>query len=302
LEKIEYFLAVMKVSAIILFIFMAFAIWLGWYDWNASWTKRTLSWETLISPGFMGMWRGLIYVFYAFAGIEVMRLMASGLREPKKAIQSGFVMILFVAFLYLASIGLLLLLIPLEQLQKEGSPFILGLTSLGIHTLVHIFNAVLIIGGFSTMVASLYGITVMLVTLAEDGDAPKCFTNKKPEGKIPYPVLGLIVAGLVVSILMSLWMPKHIFEHVATAAGLVLLYTWSFILITAPKVIKLSVGAKLKGIFALVLMGIAVSGTGLVASSRPGLWVSLLLVAIIAAVTLFMNRKWKQSEGQMDKG
>lgn len=297
LEKTEYFLAVMKVSAIVLFIFMALAIWLGWFDWNASWTPRTLSWKNLISPGVMGMWRGLIYVFYAFAGIEVMGLMASGLREPNKAIRSGFVMILSVSLLYLASIGLLLLLIPLDQLQKEGSPFILGLTSLGFHALVHVFNAVLIIAGFSTMVASLYGITLMLVTLADDGDAPKCFINKKPEGKIPYPVLGLTIAGLVVSILMSLWMPKHIFEHVATAAGLVLLYTWSFILISAPKVIKLSVGAKIKGIIALVLMGIAVSGTGLVASSRPGLWVSLLIVGVIAAVTFFMNRKWKKAEG-----
>jgi len=275
---------------------MATAIWLGWFDWNASWTKRTIRWESIIAPGFMGMWRGLIYVFYAFAGIEVMGLMAAGLSEPKKAIRSGFVMIFFVAMLYLASIGLLLLLIPLDQLQKEGSPFILGLTSLGFHVLVHIFNAVLIIAGFSTMVASLYGITLMLVTLADDGDAPKCFAKKMPKGKISYPVLGLIAAGLVVSILMSLWMPKHIFEHVATAAGLVLLYTWSFILISAPKVIKLSVGAKLKGIFALVLMGIAVSGTGLVASSRPGLWVSLLIVAVIAAITLFMNRRWKQLE------
>ncbi|QGQ99658.1 amino acid permease [Paenibacillus psychroresistens] len=295
LEKTEYLLAVMKVTAIVLFILMALAIWLGWFDWNASWTKRTVSWKSIIKPGYLGMWQGLIYVFYAFAGIEVMGLMASGLSEPRKAIRSGFIMLLLVAILYLASIGLLLLLIPLDQLQKEGSPFILGLTSLGFHVLVHVFNAVLIIAGFSTMVASLYGITLMLVTLAEDGDAPKCFiNNKQPKGKIPIPVLGLTAAGLLVSILMALWMPKHIFEHVATAAGLVLLYTWSFILISAPKVIKLSTAAKIKGIFALVLMGIAVSGTGIVASSRPGLWVSLLLVAVIASVTLIMNRKWKQ--------
>ncbi|MNI48633.1 Proline-specific permease ProY [compost metagenome] len=223
-----------------------------------------------------------------------MGLMAAGLRQSKDVKKSGRVMILCVAGLYIASIGMLLLLVPLERLQQQGSPFIIGLTSLGLPVLVHVFNAVLIIAGFSTMVASLYALTLMLVSLAEDGDAPSCFAMKNGKRKMPYPVVGLIAAGLLVSILLALMIPEHIFEHMATAAGLVLLYTWSFILITAPKVVRFTVLDWIKGGVALLLIAVAVSGTWVEAASRPGLWVSLLLVGLIALVTCFLNIKWKK--------
>ncbi|MBP1993379.1 amino acid permease [Paenibacillus eucommiae] len=298
LEQTENFLAVMKVSAIVLFIFLALSIWLGWIDLHAAITGPSIKLFTFFSPDFKGMWMGFIYAFYAFAGIEVMGLMAAGLREPKNVKKSGRVMIISVACLYVASIGLLLVLVPLERLQQEGSPFILGLTSLGLHVLVHIFNGVLILAGFSTLVASLYGVTVMLTALAEDGDAPPSFAAKKGQRKLPYPVLGLTVLGLIASIMLALWVPEHIFEHIATAAGLVLLYTWSFILISVHRVIKLSIWGWIKGAAALALMAAAVSGTWMEAASRPGFWVSLLLVVMVAVVTFFMSLKWKKQEIQ----
>lgn len=41
-----------------------------------------------------------------------------------------------------------------------------------------IFNGVLIIAGFSTMVASLYAVITILITLAEDHDAPTALAKK----------------------------------------------------------------------------------------------------------------------------
>ncbi|MCR8635482.1 amino acid permease [Paenibacillus radicis (ex Xue et al. 2023)] len=295
LEKTEDILSIIKVAAIVMFILVALAIWLGWFDWGLSRTESSISFSKFLSPDWRGMWTGLIYVFFAFGGIEVMGLMAADLSKLKEVTKSGKLMLALVAFLYIASIGLLLVLVPLDQLKQEESPFVLGLRSLGLPALEHVFNAVLIIAGFSTMVASQYAVTLMLVTLAEDGDAPNCFSIKIGERRTPYPALGLTLMGIVISILLVAWLPKHIFEHIATAAGLVLLYTWSIILLSAPKVVKLSIGAKIKGFIALGLIGAAVSGTWLEASSRPGFGVSLLLVVIIAAVTWFMRARWRST-------
>lgn len=301
-EKTEDVLAILKLSALVLFIFVALSVWLGRSGMSHSGPKLPASLDEWFSPGFKGMWTGLIYVFYAFGGIEVMGLMAAGLREPHHVMKSGRVMLLIVTVLYMTSMVLLLVLVPLEQLQQQESPFISGLRSLGFHVLVHGFNAVLIIAGFSTMVASLYGVTLMLVTLAEDGDAPQCFSGRKGNRRMPYAALGLTAAGLAASVLLALWTPKHIFEHIATASGLVLLYTWCFILISAPRVVKLTTGDKIKSFSALLLIGAAVSGTLAEASSRPGFWVSLLVVVIIAVVTLFMRLKWRKQEAKRKYG
>jgi L-asparagine transporter-like permease len=67
----------------------------------------------------MGAWKGLLYAFYAFGGIEVMGFMAMEL--------------------------------PI---------------------LVYVLNGVMIVAGFSILVASLYAVSTILVTLAEDKDAP----------------------------------------------------------------------------------------------------------------------------------
>lgn len=67
----------------------------------------------IFSNGVMGLWTGLIYVFFAFAGIEVMGLMAAELKDPKEAPKAGKVMLTTVATLYTISIAMALLLAPL---------------------------------------------------------------------------------------------------------------------------------------------------------------------------------------------
>ncbi|MFP3441464.1 hypothetical protein R0K18_27420, partial [Pantoea sp. SIMBA_133] len=86
----------------------------------------------------------------------------------------------------------------------------------------------LIIAGFSTMVASLYAVTTMLVTLAEENDAPAIFAKKSR--KISLPAFGLTTLVVILSIGVALLLPENIFEYLTTAAGLMLLYNWMFIL------------------------------------------------------------------------
>lgn len=68
------------------------------------------------------------------------------------------------------------------------------------------------------------------MNLAEEGDAPAMFAKKQKN--ISFPALLLIIIGLGASILSALLLPKNIYEYVTTAAGLMLLYTWSLILLS----------------------------------------------------------------------
>ncbi len=92
-----------------------------------------------------------------------------------------------------------------------------------------ILNVVLILAGFSTLVGSLFAVTSVLMNLAEEEMHLQCLLKKK---KHLFPALILIIIGLGASILSALFLPKNIYEYVTTAAGLMLLYTWSLILLS----------------------------------------------------------------------
>ncbi|KYD08185.1 hypothetical protein B4102_1267 [Heyndrickxia sporothermodurans] len=143
----------------------------------------------------------------------------------------------------------------------------------------------------------------MVVTLAEDGDAPKVFA-KKGKLKVPPFALCLTICGLIVSIILSRVMPDRVYEYITTAAGLMLLYNWFFILISFPRLIKASGFDHVKRFTGMALILFAVSGTLFHKTSRLGFFVSLLFVALIVVVVLIMHfvKRRKKSDNLYPQG
>ncbi|WP_047153587.1 amino acid permease [Aneurinibacillus tyrosinisolvens] len=300
-EKAENILAVVKIAAIVMFIILAFLVFTGVLGEHNAHMHKPTQMNHFLSHGITGLWSGLIYVFFAFAGIEVMGLMAAKLHDPKEAPKIGKVVLSVITALFILSIGLALLLAPLEDFTSEESPFVIALRDLNFTVIVHIFNGVLIIAGFSSLVASLYSVTQMMYMIAKDGDAPKIFT-KISKRKIPYGSLGLTICGMIVSIVIALLLPKEVYEYITTAGGLMLLYAWLFMVSASRKLLKLSAWGHLKTITAMILVLLAASGTLFDKTSRLGFYVSLLFLVIIGVVTLIMKRKWKKAETDQDQG
>jgi L-asparagine transporter-like permease len=147
------------------------------------------------------------------------------------------------------------------------------------------------------MTASLFAVTNLLVTLAKDGDAPKLFGKEiKKLKNLPLPSLGLATLGLLGSIITALLLPGKIYGYITTAAGILQMYNWAFIIISALKILEIKIGDKVLSTIGLILLISAVSGTIFEKSIRFGFFISLLLVAIIGIVTLIMNRVWKKSK------
>ncbi len=292
-DSVENVLSVIKIAAILMFLGIVGAALFGWIPGGGDHTfPRTM--QQIFPTGAMGLWAGLIFAFYAFGGIEVMGMMAFRLKKPEEAPKAGKIMLLLLTIVYVLSIGLVLTLISWKSIVPKKSPFITALDGVHMPFIPHLFNAVLIIAGFSTMVASLYAVTTMLVTLAEDKDAPPLFA-KKALKKRPMFAIGLTAAGLAGSIALSLAMPGRIYEYITTAAGLLLLYNWLFILLTSGKLLEMTVFGQIKRYGGIVLILLAVSGTLSHGTSRPGFWSSLIFIAVIGGVTLIMQfGVWKK--------
>lgn len=291
-ERLETGFAVLKIAAIFLFVVLAALALFGVFKTAAHGAAMPKRW---LPSGWTGLWAALIFAFYGYGGLEALGLMATRLEKPEQAPRSGRVMLFSLGAIYVLSIGLVLLLEPWTSYRAKESPFVVALADYRLVFVPHLFNAVLVIAGFSTMAASLFAVTKMLVTLASEKDAPPLFAVRRGggEGK-PWAAIGLTAAGVAASVLFAFLLPDTVYEYVTTAAGLMLLYNWLFILLASGRLLKPTAWGRIKSALGLGLIALAVSGTWFHPVSRPGLFISLGIVAVIGGVTLVMNRLWSR--------
>ncbi|MEK8126797.1 amino acid permease [Paenibacillus filicis] len=290
-DRAENLLAIVKVAAIVMFVLLASAILLDIIGWTAHRPALPGNW---LPAGGLGLWSSLIYAFYAFGGIEVMGLMAVRLKNRRDAPRSGKVMLAVLAVIYTLSLGAALTLVPWSSFLPEESPFVIALSDPGLPWVPHMFTGVFIVAGFSTMVAALFAIISILVSLAEEQDAPVGLARKGWRG-LPMRAVAFTAGSMVISILLSLLLPERLYELVTTAAGLMLLYNWLFILLSSGRLLQPSAGGRFKRIIGLFLIALAVAGTMLHQTTRPGFWLSLGFMLMISSVTVLMQRKWTHS-------
>ncbi|MCM3091733.1 MULTISPECIES: amino acid permease [unclassified Cytobacillus] len=298
-DKAENLFAVIKTAAIIMFIILAFAALAGVMDGNVNHPGFPGSVQDWFPEGFTGFWSSLIYAFYAYGGIEVIGLMATRLKKKEDAPKAGIIMLIVLVIIYVISLGLAVYMASHGEFNEKESPFVTAMEHYNLAFFPHVFNAAIIIAGFSTMTASLFGVTALLVTLADDGDAPNVFSKKIKKWKdLPLPSLALATAGLIASIVTALLLPGKIYEYITTAAGIMILFNWSFIIISALRILENKIFGKILAILGLILILAAVSGTLLEKSIRFGFFVSLLFVALIAAAALIMQKIVWKKEGK----
>lgn len=294
--KLESVFAVMKIAAIFMFIIIAVLALTGVIDGNPK-DNIPSTLEGFFPKGILGFWSALLFAFYAHGGIEVMGVMAIHLKKKEDAPKSGKVMLGLLGIIYVTSLILALLLMPYTKFKDDKSPFVTALSGFNLDFFPHVFTAAIIIAGFSTMSASLFSVTTILTTLSEEGDAPAIFSKQtKKKFKMPLPAIALTSVGLILSIVTSLLLPDKVYQYITTAAALMLLYNWLFILAMYHRLVDTTKADKVKRVIGIVLVSAAVSGALFHSTSRPGFFISLIFLSIIAIIVLFLRKKWKKEE------
>jgi L-asparagine transporter-like permease len=299
LNKVENILAVLKIAAILMFIIIACLAIFGVIDGDKP-IQYPNSTKDFFPHGFLGWWSAVIFAFYAFGGIEILGLMASRLNDPSEAPKAGKVMLLTLTIIYIVSIGLAVMMVAWNEFNPSKSTFVIALDHYNLAFIPHIFNGALITAGFSTMTASLFGVTSILVTLSEEGDAP-AFFSKKGKLSVPWPTILITVLGIAASVVSALLMPGKVYEYVTTAAGLMLLYNWIFILASSWKVLDITAKDKIKYSIGILFILIAVTGTLFHHTSRPGFFISFAFVGVIGLIAIIMQIKWNKEKKKKKK-
>lgn len=290
-EKFQNVFGAMKAAAVVMFIVVAAILMIKGMNSEPRQVDVILAnFQGFFSEGVKGVWLGLLYAFFAFGGIEVMGLLVIDLKDPHQAPKAGKVMIVILTTIYVIALVCALALVHWASFTIDESPFITALANFNIPFVADIITGILIIAGFSTMVASLYAVVTILTALAEDHDAPAILA-KKGKMKVPLPAFLFLTGGLIITITIGFLIPEKIFEYLITAAGLMLIYNWLFILVTYAKLMTLTKWQHVKNIVGMLLIAVTVSGTLGEKTSRLGFYISLLFIVFIALATLIVIKK-----------
>lgn len=280
-DSVENILSVIKVAAILLFIVLGALALFSVLHTSGQKPTIPLTADDLFPRGLKGLWGSLIYAFYAFGGIEVIGLMAVQLKKKEDAPKSGTVLLASVAFLYITSLGLAVSMVPYTAFTDKESPFVTALADYGLSFFPHVFNAAIIVAGFSAMTASLFGVTTLLASLAKDNNAPKVFAKRLKYKDLPLASLSLAICGLIAAVVAALLLPGKLFEYITTAAGILILFNWTVIVLSNIKLLKPHFFSMITFVLSILLMLAAIAGIGVEPTGRPGLYLSLGFITLI---------------------
>jgi L-asparagine transporter-like permease len=287
--KIESLFAIIKLSTLIIFIIFGVLLLTHAISPHAVSLNENRVFGTFAPNGIKGMWAALIFVFFSFGGIEVIGIVSSELKNKNEVPKAGITMLIALVSVYILSIFFVLFMVSWTNINASKSPFVTALTSFNIPFIDSIFNIIIISAAFSTMVGTLFSVTNILISLAEDRDAPKLFAEKNKKGT---PIKALVLTGAALGsfLVFSFILPGTIYEYITTAAGVMLILNWCIILLAQIKLhpqyhlegemFKMA-GYPVTSYLGIVLILLAVSGALWNATQRMGVFISLGLIIVI---------------------
>jgi AAT family amino acid transporter len=228
----EYWFAMIKVAAIVLFVILGTALALGLTGEPAVGTRHLLGHGGFLPKGWSGVWLAVCFVIYSFIGVEIVAITSGEAKDPERTIPRAMRrMIGALCALYLVTVTLLVTLMPWSQAGVGESPFVTVLTSVGVPAAASVMNFVVLSAALSGANANLYLITRTLFSLARAGFAPPQLGRLDHNG-IPRAALLASSLGLGAAVLVQTVWPDSAyvwFFGVALFGGL---FVWFMIFVT----------------------------------------------------------------------
>jgi AAT family amino acid transporter len=232
----EYWFAMVKVIAIVLFIVFGLMLVIGLSPKPAIGFSNFTAHGGFLPTGMTGVWMAMVFVIFSFIGTEVVAVTAGEARDPEAAVPRAMrSMVGRLILFYLGAITVLIALVPWTQVQPgsdvAASPFVRVFSLIGAPAAAHIGNFVVITAAASSMNCNLYLCSRMMFSLSRGGYAPAPLGRVSARGT---PVIALMVsaAGLAVAILTAFFYPDTAYVYLLGISLFGGLFVWLMIFIT----------------------------------------------------------------------
>jgi GABA permease len=232
--EFEFWFSSIKVAAILAFILVA-AAWVFGFHPDATAPAGGGGFGNLVSHGgFMphgvaSMLAGCVTVFFALTGAEITTVAAAESEQPSRAVaQLTTTLVVRIIAFYVASIFLILCVVPWDSVKVGESPFVLALNTIGVSWAGTAMSFIVLTAVLSCLNSAFYVCSRVLFTLAEKGDAHSSIVALNARRVPTRSVLISALAG-VLGVLAATWAPESVFAFLVSASGAVIVFVYIII-------------------------------------------------------------------------
>jgi amino acid transporter, AAT family len=214
----EFWLAILKILAIILFCILAIytLIYENIFNNTNPFLISNIEW---FPNGYSTLFFTMIIILVNFQGTELIGISAGESQNPENSIPIAVKNVTRrIIFLYVVPILLLVLIFPVEKITEESSPFADALLFHNYKWASGLFSFIVITAAISCSNSGLYGSSRALYTLAIDGMAPKIFSGLSSNHIPVYSTLFSLL-GVWIGLLVYYFVGSGIYQHLLALSG-----------------------------------------------------------------------------------
>lgn len=304
--EFEFWFAILKVAAIVLFLVAGAALLLGLLPDVASPGLANLT--TDFAPqGLGGIASALFVVIFAFGGTEIVSVAAAETEDPEHSVGKAIRTVVWrILVFYIGSVFVIAAVLPATS-GALASPFAGVLDAAGIPGAATAITLVAVVALLSALNANLYGASRMVYSLAERGEAP-AFLSRLAGQSVPMLAVAVSVAFGFIATVLELLFPERILPALFQLVGSTCLVVWGSALVsqlvlrrrTDREGIRLPL--RMKGFPGLTIVGLVllalIFAVGFSAdASRVQLFSTFALIAGIALACALGARFTRRSSG-----
>lgn len=231
---LEFWLALIKVVAIVLFIILGLAAIVGFGRPAVGLHNLVGLPGGFLPKGIRGLWMAVTVGIFSFYGIEVIAVTAGETKNPEVAIPAALRTMLLRLFLfYVLAVTVIVTTIPWTETGVKvvaQSPFVTVFQHSGIRHAAGIMNFVVISAALSSMNTDIYLCSRMLFSLSRGGYAPRPLGKLSERGS---PVASILISGAFVLIAAAVSMfARNAYADLFGIALFAAILVWMFVFVS----------------------------------------------------------------------
>lgn len=230
--EFEFWFAGIKVAAILAFIAIGASFVLG------LWPGTSMDFSNLTSHGgFLPLGAGVITVgivtvIFSMVGPEIATIAAAESSDPEKAVAKAANSVIWrILIFYVCSVFLLVTIVPWNNDELEGSPFVAAFNHMGIPYADHIMNAVVLSAVLSCLNSGMYTASRMLFVLSARSEAPDRLMHLNRRGVPANAILFSSIIGFA-CVIAAAFSEDTIFAFLLNSSGAIILFVYILIAVS----------------------------------------------------------------------